>query len=49
MDFTKNIDAMNKINELGSIVNAYTTYNGTNYNIFGNEGFPRFSANCLKL
>ncbi len=35
MDFTKNKDAMEKINELGSIVNAYTTYNGTNYNIFG--------------
>ena len=37
MDFTKNNDAAKKINELGSIVNAYTTYNGTNYNIFGTE------------
>lgn len=37
MDFTKNKDAAKKINELGSIVNAYTTYNGTNYNIFGTE------------
>lgn len=37
MDFTKNKEAMDKINELGSLVNAYTTYNGTNYNIFGNE------------
>ena len=37
MDFTKNIEAMEKINEYGSIVNAYTTYNGTNYNIFGHE------------
>ncbi len=35
MDFTKNKEAMDKINEYGSIVNAYTTYNGTNYNIFG--------------
>lgn len=37
MDFTKNKNAAKKINELGSIVNAYTTYNGTNYNIFGTE------------
>lgn len=37
MDFTKNKDAAKKINELGSMVNAYTTYNGTNYNIFGTE------------
>lgn len=37
MDFTKNKDAMEKINELGSLVNAYTTYNGTNYNIYGQE------------
>ena len=36
MDFTKNEEAMQKINEFGSIVNAYTTYNGTNYNLFGN-------------
>ena len=35
MDFTKNKEAMEKINEYGSLVNAYTTYNGTNYNIFG--------------
>lgn len=37
MDFTKNVDAMNKINELGSIVNAYTTCKGTNYNLYGVE------------
>ena len=37
MDFTKRKKAMEKINEYGSLVNAYTTYNGTNYNIFGNE------------
>ncbi len=37
MDFTKNKKAMEKINEYGSLVNAYTTYNGTNYNIFGHE------------
>ena len=37
MDFTKNKEAAKKINELGSMVNAYTTYNGTNYNIFGTE------------
>lgn len=37
MDFTKNKCAAKKINELGSMVNAYTTYNGTNYNIFGTE------------
>jgi len=37
MDFTKNKDAMEKINEFGSIVNAYTTYNGTNYNLFGHD------------
>ncbi len=36
MDFTKNKEAMEKINEYGSLVNAYTTYNGTNFNIFGN-------------
>lgn len=37
MDFTKNKKAMKQISEYGSLVNAYTTYNGTNYNIFGNE------------
>ncbi len=37
MDFTKNKEAMKKISEYGSLVNAYTTYNGTNYNIFGQE------------
>lgn len=37
MDFTKNKEAMKKINEYGSFVNAYTTYNGTNYNIFGSN------------
>lgn len=37
MDFTKNKEAMEKINEYGSFVNAYTTYNGTNYNLFGHE------------
>ncbi len=37
MDFTKNKEAAKKLSEYGSLVNAYTTYNGTNYNIFGNE------------
>lgn len=37
MDFTKNKEAMKKINEYGSLTNAYTTYNGTNYNIFGSN------------
>ena len=37
MDFTKNKEAMEKINQLGSLVNAYTTYNGTNYNIFSSN------------
>ena len=37
MDFTKNKEAADKLSEYGSLVNAYTTYNGTNYNIFGNE------------
>lgn len=37
MDFTKNKKAMEEINKLGSIANAYTTYNGTNYNIFGSN------------
>lgn len=37
MDFTKNKEAMDALKEYGSLVNAYTTYNGTNYNIFGNE------------
>lgn len=37
IDFTKNKDAMDEINKLGSIANAYTTYNGTNYNIYGEE------------
>lgn len=37
MDFTKNKEAADKISEFGSMANAYTTYNGTNYNIFGNE------------
>ena len=35
MDFTKNKKAMEEINGFGSFVNAYTTYNGTNYNIYG--------------
>lgn len=35
MDFTKNKEAADKISEFGSMANAYTTYNGTNYNIFG--------------
>ena len=37
MDFSKNKDAADKISEFGSMANAYTTYNGTNYNIFGHE------------
>lgn len=37
MDFTKNKEAMEKLNNYGSLVNAYTTYKGTNYNIFGHE------------
>ncbi len=37
MDFTKNQEAQDKISEFGSMANAYTTYNGTNYNIFGHE------------
>jgi len=37
MDFTKNKEAMKKIDQYGSMPNAYTTYNGTNYNIFGTE------------
>lgn len=35
MDFSKNKEASDKISEFGSMANAYTTYNGTNYNIFG--------------
>ena len=37
MDFSKNEEAMRKLSEYGSLVNAYTTYNGTNFNIFGHE------------
>lgn len=37
MDFSKNKKAAEEINKLGSIVNAYTTYNGTNYNLFGSS------------
>lgn len=37
MDFSKNKKASDKISEFGSMANAYTTYNGTNYNIFGHE------------
>ena len=37
MDFTKNLEAMKQISDYGSLANAYTTYNGTNYNIFGHE------------
>ncbi len=37
MDFTKNESASKALSEYGSLVNAYTTYNGTNYNLFGKE------------
>ena len=37
LDFTKNKEAANKLSKYGSMANAYTTYNGTNYNIFGQE------------
>ena len=46
MDFTKNKEAAKKLSEYGSLVNAYTTYNGTNYNIFGHE---RILDNMLLL
>ena len=35
MDFTKNKKAMDLINGLGSMPNAYTMYDITNYNLFG--------------
>lgn len=35
MDFTKNKRAMKLINDLGSMPNAYTMHDITNYNIFG--------------
>lgn len=35
MNFTTNKEFFNRINKLGSVANAYTTYNITNYNIFG--------------
>ena len=35
MDFTKNKKAMKLINDLGSMPNAYTMHDITNYNIFG--------------
>lgn len=35
MNFTTNVEFMKRVNKLGSVTNAYTTYNVTNYNIFG--------------
>lgn len=35
MNFTTNKEYFERMNELGSACNAYTTYNVTNYNIFG--------------
>ena len=37
MDFTKNEKAMKLINDLGSMPNAYTMHDITNYNIFGSK------------
>ena len=37
MNFTTNKEYMERVNKLGSITNAYTTYNVTNYNIFGSK------------
>ncbi len=37
MNFTTNLDFYKRINKLGSVANAYTTYDVTNYNIFGGE------------
>ena len=35
MALSENIEVSKKINELGSLANAWTSYRGTNYNIFG--------------
>ena len=35
MSFSENEEISRRINELGSIANAWTSYYGTNYNIFG--------------
>ncbi len=35
MALSENIEISKKINELGSLANAWTSYRGTNYNIFG--------------
>lgn len=37
MNFTTNKEFFKRINKLGSVANAYTTYNVTNYNIYGSE------------
>lgn len=41
MDFTKNKKSMNLINGLGSLPNAYTMYDITNYNIFGSTDIKK--------
>lgn len=35
MALSENIEVSKRINELGSLANAWTSYRGTNYNIFG--------------
>ena len=35
MALSENKEISRRINELGSLANAWTSYNGTNYNIFG--------------
>ena len=35
MALSENIEISKRINELGSLANAWTSYRGTNYNIFG--------------
>lgn len=35
MALSENVEISKKINELGSLANAWTSYRGTNYNIFG--------------
>lgn len=35
MALSENIEISNRINDLGSLANAWTSYYGTNYNIFG--------------
>ena len=35
MALSENVEISKRINDLGSLANAWTSYNGTNYNIFG--------------